>query len=183
MESKDLKTTIRSVCERLYDKSTVLVIPSEVVDIPNRGKISLKYSDILEALDDLIKLKQEIEEEKGNAEEQLFSAFFELYLKLKKQEKQEKLDLKTVYEDFTLKCYLSYTYCNNSQDVFSDRAAYYNNAINKKIQDEEKMKNKMKRERQKAKKREERSKIRSFVRIKRPQPGAVFTGIIKAWDC
>jgi organic radical activating enzyme len=175
---------IRSICERLYDESVTLIIPSEVVNIPNRGKITLEYSIILEAMEQLIEIKQKIEEEKGNVEERLFYDFLKLCTKLKKQVLEENfINEDRVYGVFTLECYLAYTYCDNDHDVFYDKAVHYTEVHNQNVDDKNKQKNKMKRERQKEKKREERSKIRSFVRIKRPQPGAVFTGIIKSWDC
>ena len=181
---KPYKTMIRSICERLYDESTVLLIPSEVVDIPKRGKITLKYSIILVIMDAIMKQKTIIEEEKGNVEERLFFDLISTYINLKKQVLEENfINEDRVYGVFTLKCYLTYTYCDNDNDVFYDKAVHYTEVRNQKADDKNKQKNKMKRERQKEKKREERSKIRSFVRIKRPQPGAVFTGIIKAWDC
>jgi len=49
-------------------------------------------------------------------------------------------------------------------------------------QEEKKQKRKQKLQRRKEKKREERSKIKTFVRITRPQPGKEYTGIKKVWD-
>jgi len=174
-------------------------VPLSLFDPGNNWTVEMDIKPLREVRDVFIKIRQEGEERYGkNVEPFMFhqgELFYRDFKTINKHKKQREYT-ESVCSNIVLQCLLFHWYGEDCWEAFNEKKdRFVKEIILKHHQEMEKrraeeevkeelklQKNREKRERQKQKKREELGKVRTFIRIKRPQPGVEFAGIIKVWD-
>jgi len=179
--SRNKDATIIEVLPFLLNEEEVrnkdaIIIDLSLITKKFTGKMRFKMTELHQCRRALEKLKQDLEEEKQDVEKMLIERAVAILLSYHNTDDKKERE-RLAYMNFVMTCMLYHWY---PQQLRENWVKYATEIFNK--EDQHLQKNREKRERQKEKKREEQSKVKTFVRIHRPQPGEVFTGTIKVWN-